>query len=250
MIIMRHQISVSLLLIVVALLAIGIFPGVAAMAEEVILGSGTWVPFTGKDLPEQGTTTKLVKEAFSKVGITVKRVEMPWARVLKSVGNDIDGGYPLGRSPEREEIFHFSDKIGSATRYIYHLKTKPFEWKKVDDLKGLKIGIVRGAKFGPVHEELLKNIDRDPTFAKIEEVTNDVQNFRKLFAGRIEIVFCEANQTQSLLQQLNLQDQIVHHPFPIMESKSLFVVFPRSPRGKYLRGQLNLGLKLLQVPGE
>ncbi|MBF0468046.1 MAG: ABC transporter substrate-binding protein [Desulfamplus sp.] len=230
------------------------YEGQISHAESVVLGSGTWALLTGEDLPEQGTITKLIRDAYAMVNITVERKELPWKRVLVEIANlDLDGGYPFGKTTKREAKFIFSDPIGTATRYIYYRKGTVFDWKTVDDLEGLRIGIVRGSVFGAVHEELQQRIAADPTFATIEEVAEDIQNIQKLEMGRIDICFVEQNQSNLLLSQLAKNesqfnpDVILHAPKPLMSESPLYLMFRNDKRGIYLRDLFNQGLHKLKM---
>jgi polar amino acid transport system substrate-binding protein len=217
-------------------------------AEDVTLGSGFWAILSDAGLPDQGSMTKLVKDAYASVGVSMTRVEMPWARVLASINATpaaIDGGYPFGKTAAREATFLFSDPVGSATRYIYFNTDKPFDWESVEDMKGLRIGIVRGTAFGAYHEQLNARIKADPEFATIDPAKDDLANFRKLAAGRIDICFCDENQARHAIAQLPAADgaKIRAAAKPIMDTQPLFVLFRKDERGKRLRDLLNAGLK-------
>jgi polar amino acid transport system substrate-binding protein len=232
---------------VLALCLLALAPGKGLRAEEVVLGSSVWTPFSGNSLADGGTLTRLLKEAFAEVGMTLRREEMPWARVFEMIDQkQIDGGYPLGKTPEREARYIYSDEIAVATRYIWHLNTRSFDWKTVNDFKGLRIGILRGAVFGSVHEELLKRIAADPGFADIQEVASDEQNFQKLLEGRIDIALCELNQASDILSRLGALGKVGHHPRAIMDNSALYVIFLRDARGEYLVEKVNKGLRMLK----
>jgi len=219
-------------------------------AEEVVLGSGFWAILSDSHLHDQGSMTKLIKDAYAGVGITIRRVEMPWARILAAIDDvpsPIDGGYPFGKTPERDAIYLFSDPVGSATRYVYYNTDKPFSWKTIDDMKGLRIGIVRGAVFGAYHEQLSARIKSDPGFATIDPAKDDPANFMKLAAGRIDICFCDENQAKHAIAQLSVADRakIKSAAKPIMDTQLLYVLFKKDARGERLRDLLNQELKNL-----
>lgn len=221
-------------------------------AEEVTFGSGFWPILSDSQLPDQGSITKLIKEAYATVGVTIKRVELPWARILSDINNSpaiIDGGYPFGKTTEREAIYLFSDPVGLATRYVYYNTIRPFHWNTIEDMKGLRIGIVRGAFFGVYQKQLESKIKDNPGFAIIDLSNDELSNFMKLAAGRIDICFCDESQAKHAIAQLPISDQakIKAAAKPIMNESLLFVMFKNDSHGKKYRDLLNTGLKNTKI---
>ncbi len=223
-------------------------------AEVVVLGSSFWPILSDKALEDQGSLSRLIREAYATVGASMTRLDMPWARILSAVAADppeIDGGYPFGKTKERERLYLFSEAIGSATRYVYYNTDRPFQWSSVEDLRGLRIGIVRGAVFGAYHEELNARIKADPGFATIDPGIDELKDFLKLAAGRVDILFCDETQAKRAIAQLPPADQakIKAATKPIMDRSALYVLFRRDARGERLKALLDAGLKKLATSG-
>lgn len=223
-------------------------------AEEIVLGSSFWPILSDKALEDQGSLTRIIREAYAAVGASMTRLEMPWARILSAVAAnppEIDGGYPFGKTKEREMTYLFSDAIGSATRYVYYNSDRPFQWSSVEDMRGLRIGIVRGAVFGAYHEELNERLKADPAFATIDPAIDELKDFLKLAAGRIDILFCDETQARRAIAQLPPRDQakIRAATKPIMDRSALYVLFRKDARGELLRELLDAGLKKLATKG-
>jgi polar amino acid transport system substrate-binding protein len=185
--------------------------------------------------------------------MAINRVEMPWARIQESIlepSSPIVGGYPFGKTTEREALYLFSEPVGSATRYVYFNAAKPFSWESIDDMRGLRIGIVRGAVFGAYHEQLLAKIKEDPTFAVIDPAKDELTDFMKLAAGRIDICFCDETQAKYAIAKLPIEDRVKIKAAakPIMEKALLYVIFRNDAEGKRLRDFLDAGLEGLDRP--
>jgi polar amino acid transport system substrate-binding protein len=218
--------------------------------EEITLGSDYWPILSDGSLADGGQVTKTIRNAYLSVGITVKRIEIPWSRILASVLESpapIAGGYPFGKTTEREALYLFSDAVGSATRYVYYNVAKPFAWETIEDMRGMRIGIVRGAVFGAYHEQLMAKIKEHPDFATIDPAKDELTNFMKLAGGRIDICFCDETQAEYAIAKLPAADQakIRAAKKPIMERAMLYVLFRKDPRGKRLCDALNAGLRNL-----
>ncbi|MDA3811516.1 MAG: transporter substrate-binding domain-containing protein [Spirochaetaceae bacterium] len=239
-IILSYRLFTLMLCFLLYILPVNIF------TESVTLGSATWPPFSDPELPDQGIFTERIRKAFLNVNLIMERTERPWSRVLHEVGEEtLDGGYPFGKTEERISQFLFSEEIGVASRYIYHNRDFNFSWEIIDQLKGLKIGIVRGAVFGPIHEKLIQIISEDPAYVTIVEVNSDIQNIKMVLLGRIDIFFGEANQIRYLLEKNGLSVAVTNSPTPLMNESPLYVIFPRSDRGERLRDLFNRGLSQL-----
>lgn len=114
-------------------------------AEEVVkLTNGEWPPFTSKDLKHYGVYSHIVSEAFALEGVTVEYGFFPWARGYNYVkeGN-WDGSVTWAPTPDKEKDVWFSDQVFLHTKVFFHLKSFPFDWNTIEDLKGLQIGTTR-----------------------------------------------------------------------------------------------------------
>lgn len=98
--------------------------GQSRQEEPVLLTSGEWSPYTGKDLPEQGIASAIVRSILENMGMPARIQFLPWQQSLQLAGqaesdDDIRGSFPYSRTPEREKDFYYSLPILSVPHGIY-----------------------------------------------------------------------------------------------------------------------------------
>ena len=84
---------------------------------------------------------------------------------------------------ERAQEHFYSDSLLEETAVWFHLKGTQFDWKKLEDMAGLRIGAVRGYTYTKRFYELIEQ-----GVLQVEFVADDEQNYRKLMLGRIDVV--------------------------------------------------------------
>jgi len=133
-------------------LAILILFGISATgnAEETIrLASGEWPPYQSENLRHCGVASRIVTEAFALGGVRVEYGYFPWNRSLNiAKRGKWDGTFLWFDTPERRKDFHISDSVVDIQYVFFHLKSYPFEWSTIEDLKGIRIGGTLGYDYG------------------------------------------------------------------------------------------------------
>ena len=202
-----------------------------------------WPPFVGANLPDQGLSAFIVSTVGKRAGLETKISYYPWARALQVGATDPSyaGSFPAYSNSEREKSCYLSHDIGQSVLGFAHLKSTAFDWKTLDELKGMRIGVVHGYSNGElfdrmVHEEQLQT----------DTAPNDVTNLHKLLAKRIPVIVIDRDVLRYLLQvEPSLKDAkntIVFHPQPINQL-SLHICFQRSRQGQALRQRFDAALK-------
>jgi len=222
-----------------------------AVAETVRLTNGEWPPFQSeKDLKYHGVFSRIVTEAFALEGINVEYGFFPWKRSIEyAKEGKWDGTFAWAyERPDFKPDFYFSNPFASVPKAIFHLKHKPLNWKTVDDLKGLRIGITAGFTYGEAFDLAVKEGK-----LTVEEVSLDEQNIRKLLAGRFDAFAMEIDVAMYLMQTILSHEQadlITYHPNILMEAQ-MSVAFPKkSEKSTRLVETLNRGLQKLKESGK
>jgi polar amino acid transport system substrate-binding protein len=158
------------------------FAAPLAWAETITLSNGEWLPYMSESLPHYGPISRIVTEAFALEGITVNYVFRPWPRAYAEAQRGLVNGSVVwsideGES-ERSRDFLSSDTVLESQSVFFMRKGYQFRWTKDADLAGLRIGGVAGYEYRFEGMPGM-HLDRAPT----EEL-----NFRKLVAGRVDIV--------------------------------------------------------------
>jgi polar amino acid transport system substrate-binding protein len=222
----------------------------SASAEEIItISTLEYHPWTGKNLKFNGFVNHVITEAFQRSGYTVKYTYLPWNRGVKETKSGI---YPalsyVYFSKDREKEFYLSDPISEEKIVFFHLKSNPIkDWKTFDDLKNYKIGATRGYTYT---KEFWKAAELKRL--KVELTDNDIQNFKKLFAGRIDIFPSGRVNGYMILQkefEIGKSDLLTFHPKPLSNTTGR-LAFTRSRKdSENLLRIFNQGLAKLRKEG-
>ncbi len=121
--------------------------GVVAQQKVVKLCSYPgWLPYANPDLPAGGLSTEIIKQVFISQGYIVKILWMPWARAMATAKQGLCSG--LGEAyytEQRAQWGSFSNAYFQVNVAFFSLKTHKISYQTLEDLKGLKIGHIRGA---------------------------------------------------------------------------------------------------------
>ena len=232
-----------------ALLLFALLLGSAQAADTVRLSNGEWPPYMGAALPHQGVASRIVAEAFALEGIDVQWQFHPWARSLKMAADgQSDGTAVWLPSQEREQHFYVSDPVIDASYYLFHLKTQPFDWRTLEDLRGLRLATTRGYDYGQSFHDAEAAGELQVTL-----VNSDEQGLRQLLAGRIDLFPLDKVVAYDLLYHhfSNEEHQrLSFHPKPL-RSDSLHLLLSRKVAGNAERMvRFNHGLEQLRRSGK
>ncbi len=223
-----------------------IFPS-PVFAETIRLASGEWPPFCSQELKYFGMGSRIITEAFAYEGVEVDYTFLPWARghdLAKS--NKLNGIIFYSRNPEREMNFFFSDPILTVDKVFFHLHSYSFDWQSVEDLEGLVIGATIDYDFG----DDFRQAERTEQI-KVERITTDVANLRKLIAGRIHLfpTMIESGYATILQEFPEHLNKITHHSTPVQTTEMHLMLPKKSTNSLKLIEKFNLGLKKLKASG-
>lgn len=220
--------------------------GSKAMAADVVdLAIGEWVPFTSEKDPKGKLLEKVVAEAFKLEGMEVKFSHYPWKRAYMLVETGAaDGTFPWNKTPERDHVFYAQKTPLMVDDTVYfHLKSLPFDWKSIDDLKRYKVGVTLGYKYEKIYKD--HGIAADV-------VNSEDANFKKIVRGRIDVYASSKAAGYAIMNKHLTPDEaklITYHP-KLVEQSEYFVLFStKTPNGKMLSDKYESGLKKLKASG-
>mgnify|MGYP002276703521 CR=1 FL=1 len=160
-----------------------------------------------------------------------------------------DGAVVWLRTSEREKDFLFSDTVSFTRQAFFHRKDKPFDWKVLDDLRGLKIGSTLGCSHGEDFDRMSENGE-----LSVDYVATDRMNLKKLLSGRIDVFVANVEIGYYLLRSCLGEEaagSIAHHPCLLLKNKPLHLIVPQGrPRSEIVLEVFNRGLKALRESGE
>jgi len=212
-------------------------------AEKITLANGEWAPYLSKDLKHYGYMSHIVSEAFAAEGIEVEYVFLPWKRGFEDAKEGkFQGSLIWGYNDDRAKDFIYSDTVAELGTSLFYNKSKPIEWNEATDLKKYRMGGVIGYAYGI--EELEKQ-----GVLKIERIGKDVGNYKKLAAGRLDIVLEDTEVGHESINKLGMADKLAAHPKTLKSRKYSVIISKKAPNAQALVDAFNRGLKKLVDDG-
>ena len=235
--------NIKLFLLVLIIFSIHIIYTQEQPLQMVI---SNWAPYKGEDLLESGIATDITKQALLLSGYAVEIVNRPWQRALNgAIAGDYDVVPAIWTTPEREVGLHFSESILNSRIIVISLKTYPFEYTKLEDLKGETVGVGRGWGWGYPDEFLEADY-----FTREPAVDLEI-NLKKLLAGRFNIVVDEEFAIRYLVSTKfpEFIDKIQYSTVSLIESPLLVAFSRKLPDYEEITKDFNKALKEMHENG-
>lgn len=211
----------GLLGMLVCLLAVMGNAEVPAQQPEFQVVTGELAPYTFTENGElSGFVVEIVQDVINRVGFPHDILVEPWKRALvNSHARRIT--FPLIRSADREADYTWIAPLASdGSAFVVRAKD-PTNYTSMDDFKGLRIGVLLGARTTTILEEL--------GFTHIEPVSTTEQNVKKLLAGRIDAWFESELMVQFTLKKMGIGDDQVTIAFRRPKAPMYIVASPDIP---------------------
>lgn len=212
--------------------------------SSIRLATLEWPPYTGRDLPDGGHSTVIVREAFGAAGRSLHTTFYPWSRAISKIKDRTEfiGYYPEYASIRTRKECFLSDPIGSSRLGFAQLPNKPLTWKSVVDLSKYRIGVV---------DNYVNSESLDAAIAEgrqiVDVARDDTQNLRKLLAGRVDAAVIDEAVLDYLMRtnvHLRPHRDKVAFADRALETQGIYVCFQRSAEGRQARELFNTGLKI------
>ena len=130
---------------------------------------------------------------------------------------------------------------------LFYLKKKAFDWQSIQDLKGLKIAGRLGYTYGEKFDAAI-----DAGTFKFERVDKDEINFKKLLAGRVDLVISVLNAGEESLKKEFTPEQVsqvTYHQTPARIAGYHLLLTKELPENEALMKKFDEGLKKIQANG-
>lgn len=216
------------------------------LTRTVIVSTGEWSPIISKQKLGYGPLSMVISEAFALSGIKVEFQFFPWKRAMQELRSGRTMASSAWRkTSDREQEFLFSDGVYDNQNVFFHLKSTPFDWNTLSDLKNYYIGAALGYAYS---EDFEKGEERGDF--EVFRVNKEKSLIEMLLTKRIDVF--PANREVGL-QLIRTQTpeafaQFAIHPKPI-SLKPLHLVFNKDPNSKAMLNKFNLGLRQLKQSG-
>ena len=242
-------IGLSIVLVTVGLAGSDLMVHNASAGEAVSVATLEYAPFTGKNLKFNGFVNHVIAEVFKRKGYAVKFAYLPWKRgVTETKKGHYSALSYVYLTKAREKEFYLSDPISDEKIVFFHLKSSPIQdWETLDHLKNYKIGATRGYTYTHEFWQAVKSKQ-----LRVEITDSDKQNFKKLFAGRIDLFPSGLANGYSFLRKefpISKFRLITYHPKPLSETSGHLAFSKNRKNSKILLQVFNKGLAELKQEG-
>ncbi len=196
------------------------------------------------DIPGfEGYCWDVLRESYHEMGYTIQLTVTPWARAmvnLKSGRADIL--FPTGKNSDRLKIFNYSEEPTNQANFVIYIKADSnIEWKGLDGLKGLSIGVKRDFNYG---DRWNKAID-----IKKFNVTEISQGFEMLNINRIDCFLGYEYNWDYYLKQKKIKG--LYKKLPSIGSTAEYLVtLKNNPNGHALLRAYDIGKRRLIENGK
>ncbi len=152
-----------------------------ARADELILATGEWTPYTSEKLENYGFFTEIVAEVCKEMGVVPTYKFYPWRRCFSMVEKgEVMGAFPYTYTDERAMKVYFTETVTeSNTVFFQYGNKKPIKFKSLKDLKKIQLGGV----VGYFYEEAFRQVG-----LKVDYAPDEKSAIAKLIAGRMDLL--------------------------------------------------------------
>lgn len=171
----------------------------------------------------RGLYPVLIKEIFNRMEVSLEIKALPWKRALFYADSGLMGIAGVYKTEERLKKYDFSDELFNEVIVIYTLIDEQFEYKEINDLLGKKIGIIRGWSYG---EEF--DLYSSKKLFKVEEVSTDEQNFKKLFNKRLDCFLIVKEAGELILKRNPIFKKSMISLKKVFLVNPTYLIFPKS----------------------
>ena len=195
------------------------------ISKIYIAEEGLWPPYTFEKggIPTQGIAWEAMNAIFTRLDIEIDMRLLPQARMLQYLKDGKkDAVSIISKNRDRLTFLDYSDVLLQDTGVICYSskRKKPFNWKEFRDLFPYRIGLVSGHNYGNPFLDAIVMYNLN-----VQYVTNYEQNFKKLDAGRVDIILINRSSTSEFLRKYpdyKARIRIAEKPFFIYDYYTAF----------------------------
>ncbi len=171
-----------------------------------------------------GPATALVRASLAKAGFADARVDLyPWARAYEMALTQPNVLiYLIARTPEREQSFKWAGELMKIEYHLYKLANrKDIVVSNLDAARDLSVGVMR--------QDVRQAYLESNGFKQLVVSTGNEENFRKLLAGRVDLVPLPRADVDVLCEKFGVDRSTVERVLTLDElTVGLYMAFSRS----------------------
>lgn len=167
----------------------------SAQASFDVLTEKTPITYRSRDNLGDGQATELVQKLIAQTGVDYNLFFTPWKRAYRRAETEENVIiYPLARTSERENRFHWIGQITPVHYYLFSLSDRnDISIESLADINQYKVGVVN---FHAHHVYLSSQ-----GITSVEAVNSSRQNFHKLLRKRVDLFASSSAGLLTLCEQ-------------------------------------------------
>lgn len=214
-------------------------------SEDIAIGLGNPPLMCEVNGEAEGVYPLVVREIFNRINVPLNVKALPWNRAVAYADEGKVGIVGIYKNEERLKKYDYSDEIYVEKTMVYALKKNDFVYNKVEDLKGKRIGVIRGWSYGKEFD-----IEKTKNYFYVDEVNDDKTNFIKLIGGRLDCVLATKEIGDYFMQNNpEYKLKIIEKEIPLLINPT-YLIFSKSSNKKELLNKFNIELEKMKKNSE
>lgn len=191
----------------------------------------------------QGLYPAIIDEAFRRMGKEVSLQALPWQRALAGADEGVWGVGGLYMNEERLWKYDFSEPIFEEKLMLYVVRGGEFHFSRVADLKGKRVGVMRGWTYGDAFDQAVA----EGVFKK-DPASDDRINFNRLLMGRVDAVIAAPETWALIRKDVDPDGWILELAVPMAVNRT-YLSFPKSRNMTEILQRFNVEIRRMQADG-
>jgi polar amino acid transport system substrate-binding protein len=219
--------------------------GCALAASAPVIGFDNGSPpfFDAKGGKATGIYPLLVEAIFDDADMPMVAASAPFTQVLANMDNATWGGGGLLKTPARLRKYDYTDYIFVESVVAYYSKRKPLIVARFADLRGQRVGVLRGWSYGESFDASYNELG-----ISLAPAGSDEANFHKLQLGRLDVVFALEEVGSHLMATGNYPD-VEKSSFFVRQNPS-YIAFNKAAGRRDLVKKLNKSIARMRESGQ
>ncbi|MDO9194723.1 MAG: transporter substrate-binding domain-containing protein, partial [Undibacterium sp.] len=154
----------------------------------------------GEQLPMPPAISQFLGYFEKQLAIKFEIKNYPWNRAVLMANYDGDLIFGISATSEREKTLHFSEPVFYNYIWLVTRSDGTFPFSTLQDLKGKKIGIIRGSYYGDEFDS-----KKNKLFTVEDDVNAYAPRLKKLLTKRMDAMLYPSTETnvKNVEQQVN-----------------------------------------------
>lgn len=227
-------------------LALAATPLAAGAAAELVIALDAQNPpfmYADRDGQPHGVYPLLLRTLFTRLDVPMRLACLPWPRALAGLDRAEHGVGGIYSTAERQARYDFSQPLHIETIKVYTRRGALRLFERIDDLGGLRVGVLRGWSYGDAFDAAAR-----AGLFQVEPVAADVQNFGKLERGFLDVAVAIEQAGDALLGAGDYPS-VRALPNPLTENPT-YLAFNKTAQQRVLIARFDEQLEKLRRNGE